>query len=133
MDTCVIFVSSTVREDHIFHLSWKDQGKTRLTCDYQWFPLMISIIALYVGLSCELSKNNVIRSLICRNNNIFVMNSGQVFRNIKSSGSLNTYVAVLFIDLLCLLILNGINDLTALTHSERVLTSSFSRFVHFLA
>jgi len=48
-------------------------------------------------------------------------------------GSLNIDVAFVLVDLSSYLILIGINDLTALAHSERVSLSSFSRFVYCLA
>jgi hypothetical protein len=38
MDSCVSLVSNTLRDNRIPHLSCKDQKKTRLMCDYQWFP-----------------------------------------------------------------------------------------------
>ena len=83
-----------------------------------------NIVVVHVGLACELSEPNpifknqrncscdVVRGLICRNYNIFVV-------NIATLGSLKTDVAFVFF--------------CALTQSEKVSTSYFSRFVYFLA
>jgi hypothetical protein len=57
MDSYVIFVSNTVKEDHNPQPSWKDQKQDK------WLSIICpfgSIVAVYVGLPCELSKLNSI-------------------------------------------------------------------------
>jgi len=120
METCVILVSTTVREDHNPHLSWKDQKKTIQTCDYQWFPLLIE-------LPCELSKpSSILKQWMQCILQIRTMLLGAlsavtttylswiVNRVSATSGSLNTDVAFVLIDLLSFPIRIWINVLTAL-------------------
>ena len=60
MDSSVMLVSSTVREDNIPHISWKDQNKDMTKF---WLSLISSVamvVALYVELPFELSNNNSI-------------------------------------------------------------------------
>jgi hypothetical protein len=60
-------------------------------------------------------KDNAVGCLIWMNYNIFIINSGHGFVSV-TSGSLNTEVAFVLIDLLCFLMRICINDLTALNH-----------------
>ena len=67
-DTYVILISDTVMEDHILHLSWKDQKKTRLTCDDQRFPVLIAQLLYMQGLfgsptPPHISKGEQVRDL----------------------------------------------------------------------
>ena len=106
-------------------------------CVYQWFIPFGGVVAVYVGLPCELSslslsltnqcnviayKNDVVSGLICRNYNIFVVNNGHDF-----------YDITIFEYRCCFCVRwpfefsgSKLNDLTALTHSESVSTFYFS-------
>jgi hypothetical protein len=53
MDT-VLLVSSTVMEDP--HLSWKDQKENKTNMWLSMISSFDSVVAVYVGLPCELSK-----------------------------------------------------------------------------
>ena len=49
-------ISSTVREDHNPHLSWKDQKEDKTDMWLSMISSFDSVVAIYVGLHCELSK-----------------------------------------------------------------------------
>jgi hypothetical protein len=72
-------------------------------------------------------KDDVVRGLICSNYNIFVVYSEQGF---WTSGSLNTYVAFVLIDLLRFPIRIWINVLTALKGYQPALFLVLSIFWH---
>ena len=56
MDT-VLLVSSTVREDHNPHLSWKAQKEDKTDMCLSIISSFDSVVAVYVGLPpCELFK-----------------------------------------------------------------------------
>ena len=85
MNTCVIVVSNTVREDHNPQPSWKYQKEDKtdmwLSMSYSFY----SIVAVYLGLAMQsffADKDYVVRGLICRNYNICVVNSGHGFCNL---------------------------------------------------
>ena len=60
MDTCVILVSNTVTEDHNHHLSWKRPHEDKTDMCLSKISSFESIVAVYVGLPCELFKPHFI-------------------------------------------------------------------------
>ena len=60
MGTCVNLVSITVREDHNPHISWKDQKEDKTDIWLSMISSFESVVAVYVGLPCEISKPNSI-------------------------------------------------------------------------
>jgi hypothetical protein len=60
MGTCVNVVSSTVREDHNPHISCKDLKVDKTDMWWSMISSFESVVAVYVGLSCVLSKPNSI-------------------------------------------------------------------------
>jgi len=60
MDSSVMLVSSTVTEDYIPHISWKDQNKDKTKLWLSMISSVAVVVALYVELPFELSNNNSI-------------------------------------------------------------------------
>ena len=134
-----IYVS--FRNSLLQQIQWKSEERPKENHTDMWLSMISSfdnIVVVDVGLPFELSKPNSIfknqcnfscdidMGPVCRNYSIFVV-------NIATLVPLKTDIAFVLIDLLSFPIRIWINDLIALTHSEKVLTSSFSLFVHFLA
>ena len=59
MDTCVMLVSNTVREDHNPHLSRKYQKEDKTDIWLSMISSFDSVVAVYVGLPCKISHSNL--------------------------------------------------------------------------